>query len=346
MSARTIFVTNEDRLTAYANGKLSQTETAQFEQIIGEMLVPSTTIVEGEQVTRGAVPLSKPILLAIQNRIKNGHPTTPFNLPKREQLSEALLELSSQPDSGAVKKVLQAHRSADGTLPRALLGSSEFNATLLNSSGGIDLSSESWRMLPTQIYKPGVNYDLARGLATFPARVATVFSEVARDVTGGRVSSEGQMIYQADNDFNALRTLTMGTLTDAVANDRVLKSVQDQINKVLAPLEPGVFKFDAKARAALTSVSGMLASALSSEVAILPEYGGSPSQYSNAQISAARKTARELRNLLAEYVQFGDQMDSFLSGSRNAGGTVGTPTDQEKKNILYKAAEDQNKEKE
>jgi len=73
----------------------------------------------------------------------------------------------------------------------------------------------------------------------------------------------------------------------------------------------------------------------------LPEFGGDPSGYSNTDIQTARKTARQLKNLLTEYVQFGDQMDSFLSGRQGVGGTVGQGTVQQNRNVLYKEAQKQ-----
>jgi len=207
LDARTLFVTDSARLTAYGDGTLNPSETAQFEQIIGEMQMPSTTTIQGQQVTSPSKPLSGPLLKAIRNRMAGGYETTPFNLPEKEDnTSDAILSLREQADTGAVITALQDYRSEDkGTLPRDILNSPEFNVTLLDESGRTDLSSESWRMIPTQIYKAGVNYDVARGLSTGPDRIATIYNEVARDVTGGRVSSEGLMIYQADNDFKALK---------------------------------------------------------------------------------------------------------------------------------------------
>ena len=343
LDARTLFVTDSARLTAYGDGTLDPSETAQFEQIIGEMQMPSTTTIQGQQVTSPSKPLSGPLLKAIRNRMSGGYETTSFNLPEKEDnTSDAILSLREQPDTGAVITALQDYRSKDkGTLPRDIINSPEFNSTLLDESGRTDLSSESWRMIPTQIYKAGVNYDVARGVSTIPDRVATAFNEVARDVTGGRVSAEGLMIYQADNDFKALKTLTKGRLTSAVTEGRVLKSVQDDINEFLDPLQPGVFKFDAKARASLNSIAGILATSLDDQVEILPEFGGNPSDYSNTDIQNARKTARQLKNLLTEYVQFGDQMDTFLSGRQGVGGTVGQGTVQQNRNVLYKEAQKQ-----
>jgi len=72
---------------------------------------------------------------------------------------------------------------------------------------------------------------------------------------------------------------------------------------------------------------------------ILPEYGGNPKNYSDAQIRDARLTASQLRGLLAEYVQFGTAMDNFLDGSQGSGGsTLGQPGLQIQKNTLYEMA--------
>ena len=358
VSARVQSITNPDTLAAYAGGYLPLGDVAKFEQTIVEMLVSSTRTVNGEQVTTPALPLSGPVLKAIEARRAGGQgennavgldfTMTNFNLPnqKRPQ-SEAAKKLADQNTPEGVRKVLQENRSANkGTLPRGMLNSPEFNSTLLDNSGRVDLSSESWRMMPKQIFNSGVDYDVARGIATIPTRVATAFGEVAREVGGGRISEDGSMVYQADTDFQALKTSTIGTIANAVSEGRVLKSVQDQINKFLGPLDPGVFKFDAKSRTSLNSIAAVLAMALDDEVAILPEYDGDPTGYSNTDIQTSRKTARHLRHLLAEYVAFGDQMDSFLSGESGVGGRAGSPPRNTVQNMLYIEAQKEQREKE
>jgi len=350
LDAQTIFVSDADRLAAYGGGYLNATETAQLEQVIGEMQLPTTTTVNGKTTTVGAKPLNKQLLDAIRARKKGRFDTTDFGIPEKQKTEPSALRVIGSlrnPDgtanTGAQLTAFQDYRNTNtGTLKRGLLDSPVFKQTLLNEGGTVDLSSEAWRMVPTQIYKAGVNYDMARGLSTIPDRVASVFNEVLRDSVGGRVSAEGLMIYQADNDFNALKTLTMGTIADAITDDRVLKVVQDQIMATLKPAtDTGVLMFDAKARTAIQSVAGILATSLDEKVAILPEYGGNPQYYSDTEIRDARKGATKLRSLLAEYVQFGDQMDMFLSGEQGVGGRVGEPTVQQNRNVLYTEAQRQ-----
>jgi hypothetical protein len=83
----------------------------------------------------------------------------------------------------------------------------------------------------------------------------------------------------------------------------------------------------------------MLSKQLDLQTAILPEYGGTPKNYSDPQIREARQTATKLRGLLAEYVQFGTAMDNFLDGSQGSGGSTLGQTDlQRQKNTLYEMA--------
>ena len=341
-SARIRFITDADRLAAYAEGTLDQSETAQFEQMVVEMQIPSKETVDGTTISRPALPLSRSVLDAIRTRKNNGIPTADFKIPDiKTSVPAALADIRNQPDKASRITAFEQYRNRKtGVLPRNLLNTPEFNATLLDESGATDLSSPSWKMVPTQIYNETVNYDAARGLGTVYDRASAYFGEVARDVSGsGRVSPEGLMTYQADMDFKALKLQTLGVLASAVTDGRVLKTVQDQINDVLDPLKPGIFKFDAKSNAAIKSIGGQLSMLFDRQAVILPEYGGTPKDYSDAQIRDARLTANQLRGLLAEYVQFGTAMDNFLDGSQGSGGSTLGQTDlQIQKNALYKMA--------
>ena len=341
-SARIRFITDADRLAAYAEGTLDQSETAQFEQMVIEMQIPSQETVNGTTISRPAMPLSRSVLDAIQARKNLGIPTADFKIPDiQTSVPAALADIRKQPDNASRITAFEQYRNRNtGVLPRNLLNSPEFSGTLLDEAGATDLSSPSWKMVPTQIFNPTVNYDAARGVGTVYDRASAYIGEVVRDVSGsGRVSAAGEMTYQADNDFKALKLQTLGVLANAVTDDRVLKTVQDQINDVLSPLEPGVFKFDAKANAAIKSIGSQLSMLFDRQAVILPEYGGNPRNYSDKQIRDARQTASQLRGLLAEYVQFGTAMDNFLDGSQGSGGSTLGQTDlQRQKNTLYEMA--------
>ena len=341
-SSRIRFITDADRLTAYAEGTLDQSETAQFEQMVLEMQIPSKETVDGTTISRPALPLSRSVLDAIRARKNLGIPTADFNIPViKTSVPAALADIRNQPDNASRITAFEQYRNRNtGVLPRNLLNSPEFSGTLLNESGATDLSSPSWKMVPTQIFNPTVNYDAARGVGTVYDRASAYIGEVVRDVSSsGRVSAAGEMTYQADMDFKALKLQTLGVLANTVTDDRVLATVQKQINDVLSPLEPGVFKFDAKANAAIKSIGGQLSMLFDRQANILPEYGGTPKNYSDKQIRDARETASQLRGLLAEYVQFGTAMDNFLGGSQGSGGsTLGQPGLQNQKNTLYEMA--------
>lgn len=95
--------------------------------------------------------------------------------------------------------------------------------------------------------------------------------------------------------MSALQTRTLGLLTDVITDERVLKSLQDNINEAVKPIEPGVFKFDAKAEAAMRSIAEILAQEFDSQIMRLPEYGGDSTLYSNKQIQTARASTTKIK---------------------------------------------------
>ena len=133
----------------------------------------------------------------------------------------------------------------DGSVPIQVLRSRAFNDSLVKANGKIDLESESWRMIPTTLYGKDIPYGQSRGLGSALDRAIKNISESVRETGfgGNRLDLDDQQLFQADADFRALKLQTLSQLTDVVNNDggRVLKSVQDQINSILEPLEPGIF---------------------------------------------------------------------------------------------------------
>tara|TARA_R110001599_G_scaffold164601_2_gene354127 strand:- start:3346 stop:5220 length:1875 start_codon:yes stop_codon:yes gene_type:complete len=332
-------ISDPDTLAAYASGDLSDRETNQLEQLLTQYNSSTQQVLNGSTVQVPAKPLTNAQIMAIKTRMANGLPTSKFDLPEDVVLSGALLDLSEAGDFDSKVEVLNNFRDPDtGSLPKNILRSVDFNETLLRPSGAINLESPTWRMVPTAIFNPEVTYESARGIGTIPDRVGQFFGEVARETGVGRLSTDGRMVYQADNDFLALKLQTLGVLTQHVTTGRVLATVQKEINRVLEPLQPGVFAFDGKTRAAVKSISGQLALALKRQTDILPEYNGDSSRATGQQIPEARAAAGQLRDLLAEYVQFGDAMDLFLSGEKNVGGTAGGSTKEEGQKKLYEAA--------
>ena len=121
---------------------------------------------------------------------------------------------------------------------------------------------------------------------------------------------------------------TQSVLARGVSEGRIVKSVQDQVNSFIEPMKPGIFQFDGKALANIKSINGVLAAQFDANAKKLSEYGGNPDQYSAAQVFKARETLDTLKPLMAEFVQFGDQMEYFLAPPN-----TGLSTTQKRRNI-------------
>jgi len=172
-------------------------------------------------------------------------------------------------------------------------------------------------MIPVNIFDQSVNYEASFGPSTVPERLGMYAGEFIGDITkGDRITTEGQFIYQADNDFNVLKLESISVLAKRLTEGRVLKSVQDAINKTLDPLEPGVLKFDVKTLSALKALRKSFAGGYQLLSERLPELDGDATQFNNAQIFNARQDSKALRQIIAEYTQFIDQLEYTLGGKQ------------------------------
>ena len=339
LSEKIQFISDSGRLTSYANGTIDPSEKNQLESTLLEMQIPTTRMVNGVSVTSPAIPFSRSVQDAIRARIRLNLPTSNFNLPEREAktTSAALDQVREAQDLPSKIAVFSSYTNKNtGVLPRDLLNSTEFNKTLLNESGSVNLNSDGWTMVPTLIYNAKGDLEYARGLGTVYDRTTSMFSAIARDVTGQpNVDTAGKFVYQADNDFKALKLQTQSVLTNTLTENRVLKSVQDSINELLKPLDPGIFGVDEKTLFALSSINAQLGTALTNYAAILPEYGGDPTSASNKEIGEARRDARKTRTLIGEYTQFIAAMERVVSLTQTQGGRAGDPDLRAKKQSLF-----------
>ena len=331
---------SKDLASRYATGNTTADENILLETVLPIFTDSSTTFdpETGAMVTKPGNTLPSAWEKAIEARSALGLFSTEivsmgntFDTDLKTADNSLFINLSTAETPEQKQKFLAAERDENtGLVPSVILKSAQFNKTLLGTSGEANLDSPSWRMIPTQTFTPGLDYDIARGLSTIPDRVYSAYNEIISDVTknGGRRNKAGELIYQADNDFLALKMRTQSVLARGVSEGRIVKSVQDQVNSFIEPMKPGIFKFDGKALANIKSINGVLAAQFDANAKKLSEYGGNPDQYSAAQVFKARETLDSLKPLMAEFVQFGDQMEFFLKSPN-----TGLSTIQKRRNI-------------
>ena len=366
-------MSDQDTLDAYADGTLDSSKVNELENLMGTTLNGSYKIIDGQNTLVPGRPLSQALIDAYGKRNANKDlATTDFSeylaveeVHNLDKLAESLEEkqIASMeakkldPNATVITKadtrkemlnVLKQEVDPEtGFLPRDMIETRAFNELLFAADGqSVDLNSPAWRLLSPSLYSEIVNYNTVRGASNIPARVSAYFTEVGQDLgVVDRVGTDNQLLYQADRDFEGLAALAQGAVTTAVTEGRVLKSVQDRINKMLEPLKPGIFKFDAQALGAMNSISGILAIELKKAAKSLPEYGGNPKKYPNTQIAKDRKTADAMKQVLTEFRFFTDDLEIFLSGNVGPGGAVvGGRSNAAQKRSLFDLATEAKKE--
>ena len=340
-------LSNVTLMNSYGDGTASPQDVATIEAAIGQAYEPVRTEENG-YVTYRSPPVPSLVKDAHKDRRSAGLQTSRFVtiFPKETPVLDVVRELDSISDvapltqadivsrSNKIEKILAATAEAysdqftDGSVPIQVLRSRAFNDSLVKANGTIDLDSESWRMVPTTLYGKDIPYGQSRGLGSAFDRAIKNIGESVRETGVGenRLDLDDQQLFQADADFRALKLQTLSQLTDAVNNEggRVLKSVQDQINEILEPLEPGIFSFDGGTLATIKAVRNQLALGLQAQIENLPEY---PNGRETEKTASARAKSKSLRNLIAEYTKFNDHLEQYLQIKPSAGSSSGSGAD-------------------
>ena len=289
------YLTNADRVTAYANDRLGD-QTAEFEQAILDYVTPSREWNGTAYVVTSAPQLNAQLQKAIETRQKGGK-SIPTGIPITSESPQTATE-----------------DGTTGTTPPPPVNSTAFNTSLLNADGSVNLESKSWSRVPTTIFDPNISYETATGLGGVGQRVNNYFTETLREVAGLQpMGEEGQNLVQADRDLITLKNNAMLAVSD-FSDDRVLKFVQENIAKEIEGLEPGIWKSDEKTLATLNALSKQLGGAFARVAERLPEYGGKVGNYSAEEVTNGRKIARNLRDLTSEVLAFKGAYDSYLTG--------------------------------
>jgi hypothetical protein len=289
------YLTNADRVTAYANDRLGD-QTAEFEQAILDYVTPSREWNGTAYVVTSAPQLNAQLQKAIETRQKGG-----------KSIPTGITITSESPQTAT-------ENGTTGTTPPPPVNSTAFNTSLLNADGSVNLESKSWSRVPTTIFDPNISYETATGLGGVGQRVNNYFTETLREVAGLQpMGEEGQNLVQADRDLITLKNNAMLAVSD-FSDDRVLKFVQENIAKEIEGLEPGIWKSDEKALATLNALSKQLGGAFARVAERLPEYGGKVGNYSAEEVTNGRKIARNLRDLTSEVLAFKGAYDSYLTG--------------------------------
>tara|TARA_R110002012_G_scaffold6795_6_gene32553 strand:+ start:2172 stop:4967 length:2796 start_codon:yes stop_codon:yes gene_type:complete len=315
-SAAITYISNDDRLNAYANNQLAPQEKTIFEQTVINYINPDNSKVwDGTKYVFG-----KPMELApkIRASIESGNP-------------EFFAQISRP--GGGVQAGGNVTETGGNNETVTVYDSPEFNQALFTPEKGVNLDSPEWDRVPTNIINEGVKYERATGIGEIFTRVGNYFTENMREALGFRPMDEyGREIVQADRDINILRETVLQEMNNWT-DGRVLKTTQDALRRTMQDLKPGIFSSDEKARETLESTMEAMAKAFSDYAAVDPYYNpSSEGDFTSAQVTKARKRATEIRGLIAE-VRALDKAYTIYFDSITPGGVGNQRTGASEKNL-------------
>jgi len=322
LSDEVIYVSNSDRLASYADGSLDPTQTNQFEIIINNLTKEEETVdTDGVRTIKPGLSLPKNIQDAIRARQARGSSTpSGVNVPAvHGRASDALRDLQNAVTMPDKINVLNNYTDkSTGFLDKSLLPQPAFKRTLLNNAGSADVTSETWKMIPTTIFDPSINYDNAVGFSSIPARFSAGTQSLGRELgVRDSISAEAAETNRAVASLEALKLQTLGRLSEAVTDDRVLNIVQKEINANIQGLRPRIIGFDANTLSTMKGILSQLELQYNSDVKMLDEYGGNSGSFAKDQVYKARETTTSFEPLIAEYVKFIDAFEGLVIGSPN-----------------------------
>jgi hypothetical protein len=284
------YLSDPERLNAYAAGELGD-KTVEFEQAVLDYTKPEK-VWDSElgRFKEGAAGQLSPTIL---ESIGKGNPKLYQQITRREFEADS------------------ADADADKILPSGRRRVSLRNATteIFNDDGKVNTNSPLFEGEGNH-FDPEVNYREVIGASRVPGGVGATLSEGYAELSGGKSSEEAQNYARAQQSLKNLANDLLLFNTNQ-SDDRVLKFVQELFEEEVNELRPGglIFKTDAKAYATLQGMSDTLTGAMRKGSEILPEYGGTPSGYSEKQVTQVRKDMIDLKYLLADVLAFKESFD-------------------------------------
>jgi len=285
--------------TRYAEGTLDPKLTAEINGKIGELTATQVAFDEtrGINVRTPGLVLPEELMRTIELRRSRG--LTVPTISGADQIS-------------AINPT--AAETADPVEVEMEVGTPQFNQSLRNPDGSIDLDAPNWRRVPTTLFDSKIRYQRSTGIGEAFQRLSNYFTENLREVAGtAPMGEEGREIVQADRDLTNLRNTLMLEMTN-LSDDRVLKFVQEMIVEDVEKLTPGLFTSDEKALGTLSTLRKSYGKAWANGAQVLPEYGGDPSGYTEAQITRTRINMNKLTSILGELTAFEDSYRTYLEG--------------------------------
>jgi len=284
-SAQLTYLTNEERLNSYANGTLD--DKTLFEQTVLDYIKPERVWdSENGIYVQGASPQLAP---RIQQALQTGNPNF----------------FANQIEKGDGVTVGGTESSEQGTTPVTLLKATAKNSDIMNADGTINLNSTAFEATRPNRFNPEIDYKEVIGLSRLLPGLKKVGSEAFAEALGTMPPENARNYSEAQKTLDAFANDLLQFSTN-ITGDRVLKFVQELIEKETKNLRPGgiLLKTDSDARSSLKALRDGLLAGMQETAALLPEYDGVSTGVKPEQVTKARKNMIEMKILLNEVLAF------------------------------------------
>jgi len=330
-TAQLNYLTDTERLAAYANGTLGD-QTAAFEQALIDYQTPKTEW-DGKTgaYTKTAKPQLGPRIKAALEAREAGNfgrvilkdyeystadptlaPSTPLS-STADALSGMGIEIVPEDEAQASALAAQDAAMQSGFK----FDTPEFRRDMYSPEKGVDFDSVSFNQLPTKIIKPHIRYYDSTGMGSLGARFVNYFHEAGREIFNlAPLTEDSAQLIQSDRDINQLREVIVQEMK-SWTEGRVLGPDVAAMRESIADLTPGLFKTDEGAMSTLASVKGRMARAYgdyaSADPELHPENSG---KYTAAQITSARVRMDNISSLMAEVHAIEQAYGGYLDNLR------------------------------
>ena len=294
------YITNAERLNQYANGELGD-NTTTFEQAILDYMKPTETwdSALGKYV-QGKSPDLAP---RVKEAIKAGNPAF-YN-----QLFGGGGTPAPKTNDTASKEI----PDDDGPIDLAKRAPG-----LMTADGKVDLNSPLFDRAAPTLFKPTVDYSMAIGASRILPGIGKTVSEGFSELGVGQgTGPEGQNLSQAQKDLTTLANRLFSLTVDKSQNDRMLRAVQERLEKEVEGIRPGgiFLKNDADALAGLKTMADSLALIIEYNAVKVPEFGGNSEGYKTEQVTRARDDIIATVLVLNEVLAFQKQFERNVTGA-------------------------------
>jgi len=295
------YITNSARLEAYAAGTLDDKQKTKFEQLILDKFKPKNRRYFDTETSKFLLLPPEELAPAIMEALKKGNPNLYRTVLRLQGSGQTTAQTAGQTTAQTTAQTAGQTTAQTAPAPVKL---SDAAIEIMNPDGTVNLNSPVWRLSELNAFHPKLDYGAVIGFSRLMPGFTTTVSEIYAEM-GGDSTPAAENFRLAQKSLSNLANDLLQFRTN-LSDERVLKFVQERIEKEVENIRPGgtFIRTDANAYASLQALRESFTRAMQIEAAKVPEYGGDASGYTEAQVTKARSLMNQMKVLLNDILAF------------------------------------------